>query len=125
MSDVLKQIEELEAQKQKLLADAKAEAVTKAEEAVAMLNELGFNYRLVEGGTVASAPRSPSGRRMGVKDDVLATLKAHPEGMKRGQILEAMGAKGDTSFEGSITNALGGLKRDGSVILTDGIYKAS
>ena len=46
---VLEQIKKLDEQRAKLLDGAKAEALKKAEEAVADLKELGFNYHLVEG----------------------------------------------------------------------------
>jgi len=52
------QIRALEEQKKKLLEDAKREAMEKAQSAIAELNELGFNYRLIEGG---SASRASSG----------------------------------------------------------------
>ncbi len=43
------QIAALEAQKQKILETAKAEAMSEVETAIAKLNELGFKYRLTEG----------------------------------------------------------------------------
>ena len=46
---VLEQLKKLDEQRAKLLDGAKAEALKKAEEAVAELNEIGFSYRLVEG----------------------------------------------------------------------------
>lgn len=45
----LEKVRSLRAQADKLMADAKAEAIEKAEKAVAELNELGFTYRLIEG----------------------------------------------------------------------------
>jgi hypothetical protein len=39
------------------LEGAKKEALDNAEKAIAELNELGFNYRLVEGASTARAPR--------------------------------------------------------------------
>jgi len=52
---VLDELKALNEQREKLLGAAKTEALEKAEKAVAELNELGFNYRLVEG--AARAPR--------------------------------------------------------------------
>jgi hypothetical protein len=54
---VLEKLKDLDAQRTQLLEDAKKEALDKAEKAVAELNELGFNYRLVEGALTARAPR--------------------------------------------------------------------
>jgi len=48
-NSVLEQLKKLDEQRAKLLDGAKAEALKKAEEAVAELMELGFSYRLVEG----------------------------------------------------------------------------
>jgi hypothetical protein len=46
---VLDQIKKLDEQREKLLADAKEEALTKAKAAIADLNSLGFGYKLVQG----------------------------------------------------------------------------
>jgi hypothetical protein len=54
---VLEKLKALDAQRAELLEGAKKEALDKAEKAVAELNELGFNYRLVEGASTARAPR--------------------------------------------------------------------
>jgi hypothetical protein len=53
---VLEKLQALDAQRAELLEGAKKEALDKAEKAVAELNELGFNYRLVEG--AVRAPRN-------------------------------------------------------------------
>jgi hypothetical protein len=62
-------------------------------------------------------------RRTGLKDQVLAILTSSPEGMKRADILESMGAKGDKSLENSISNTLNLLKKDTKLTLKDGVYK--
>jgi hypothetical protein len=54
---VLEKLKALDAQRAQLLEGAKKEALDNAEKAVAELNELGFDYRLVEGGSTARAPR--------------------------------------------------------------------
>jgi len=48
--NILTQLQELDQQRSKLLDGAKTEAMEKAQAAVAELNELGFNYQLVERG---------------------------------------------------------------------------
>jgi hypothetical protein len=58
---VLEKLKALDSQRAELLEGAKKEALDKAEKAVAELNELGFNYRLVEGGSTR-APRKAGGR---------------------------------------------------------------
>ena len=122
---VLDQLKALDEQREKLINDAKAEALAKAEEAVAALNELGFNYRLVEG-TAPIVARIPSsgGRRTGIRDDVLRVVKEH-DGINRADILEQMDAKGDKKAEQSISNALANLKKAGKITLADGLYRAS
>ena len=59
---VLEKIKALDEQRAKLLDDAKKEALEKATKAIADLNELGFDYRLVEGPTTSTArkPREHS-----------------------------------------------------------------
>ena len=62
---VLQQLKELDKQRDQLLADAKKEALQKAQEAVAELNALGFSYRLeLNGGsTSGGGSRSRKGTR--------------------------------------------------------------
>jgi hypothetical protein len=57
LTTVLEKLKALDAQRAQLLEGAKKEALDNAEKAVAELNELGFDYRLVEGG--GSTPRAP------------------------------------------------------------------
>jgi hypothetical protein len=58
MASVLEKLKALDEQRAELLEGAKKEVLDNAEKAVAELNELGFNFRLVEGATsTARAPR--------------------------------------------------------------------
>jgi hypothetical protein len=50
LTTVLEKLKALDAQRAQLLEGAKKEALDNAERAVAELNELGFDYRLVDGG---------------------------------------------------------------------------
>ena len=54
---VLEKLKALDAQRAQLLEGARKEALDKAEKAVAELNELGFNYSLVESASTARSPR--------------------------------------------------------------------
>ena len=56
---VLEKLKALDAQRAQLLDDAKKEALDNAEKAVAELNELGFEYSLVEGASTTSPARAP------------------------------------------------------------------
>ena len=57
---VLEKLKALDAQRAQLLDGAKKEALDNVERAVAELNKLGFDYRLVEGAAPARAPRKPT-----------------------------------------------------------------
>jgi hypothetical protein len=60
LMSVLEKLKALDAQRAQLLEGAKKEALDKVEKAVAELNELGFDYRLVEGASTERAPRKPA-----------------------------------------------------------------
>ena len=55
MTTVLEKLKALDAQRAQLLEGAKKEALDKAEKAVAELNELGFDYHLIEGAPASAA----------------------------------------------------------------------
>lgn len=66
-TSVLARLKKLDAEREKLLGDAKAEALAKAEAALKELNDLGFSYRLVEGSQRVPAAKA-SGKRSGPSD---------------------------------------------------------
>lgn len=77
---VLDQIKKLDEQREKLLADAKEEALTKAKAAIADLNSLGFGYKLVQGdGSRGKATRNtdPSKKHCSVCETSGHDLRAH------------------------------------------------
>lgn len=113
---VLDKIKELEAQKQKLLKEAKAEALQKAENAVKELNELGFNYQLVNQDTPTRT------RSSGVRDKVHAEIKKHPNGISRQDLFTALDAT-DTKAQQSISNAISALKKKNSISADNGVYR--
>lgn len=118
MTDVLAQIAALEEQKQRLLATAKQDQLNIINKAITELDDLGFNYRLVEGKSAADPVRS---RRSGVRQDVLEQIQAH-QSITRAQLLEQMGVKGNKSGEQSISNAIAALKKAGQITAKDGAY---
>ena len=65
MSSVLEKLKALDEQRAKLIDGAKAEALEKAEKAVAELNELGFHFSLVEESHTAAT--QAAGREGGPK----------------------------------------------------------
>jgi hypothetical protein len=67
LTTVLEKLQALDAQRAQLLEDAKKEALQNAEKAVAELNELGFDYRLVEGTSPARAPRKTAAQAQAPK----------------------------------------------------------
>lgn len=127
-TSIIDQIMELEAQKQKLMNQAKSEALAAAEKAIADLNNLGFNYRLVEGPiTRVTSTETSTGtraRRSGIADDVLEMIKKSTDGLSRGALIEQLHAT-DKSAQQSISNALSNLKKKGQLIAENGVYRAA
>lgn len=122
---VLDQIRKLDEQKAALLSQAKKEAMDTAHKAIASLNELGFNYRLVLGeGSAPTARASTGTRRSGIREQVLAVIQ-QSSGMARADLLKAMDAGGDKSAEQSISNALAALKKAGIITANGGVYTAA
>lgn len=122
---VIEQLKKLDEQRSQLLAKAKSEALTAAEEAVKTLNELGYHYRLVDG--TAPAPKAAGEkrtRRAGVRDAVLDEITRHANGISRKDLLEAMSAT-DKKQEQSVSNAVAALKKAGQITGEDGHYKAA
>lgn len=126
---VMDEIRKLDEQKAKLLDGAKQQALKAANDAIASLAEIGFNYTLVEAGSTfvgngkTATARTTGTRRAGIRDTILNTVSQNP-GITRSALLELMDAKGDKSAEQSISNALAALKKAGSVTLDDGAYTA-
>lgn len=126
-NSVLAKLRKLDEERNRLLEEAKSTALANAEKALEELNELGFNYRLVEGGTTASAPRAstqPGTRRRGIRDDVLATIsEASPDGIAPADIRAKLGiAQDDKSGAQSVANALSNLKKTGKITDKNGLY---
>ena len=121
--DQLKDLEnqriKLEQQKSDLINKAKDELVAKITPLVQQLNDLGFNYKLIEGGR-----KSTGARRTGIRNEILAIIKKAPNGIARADIIAALSAKGDTAAEQSVSNALSALKKQGKVSSADGKYRA-
>ena len=63
----LQQLRQLDRQRDKILGDARQEALANAEQAIQALNDLGFNYRLTEASRQAAKKASKRGTRT-VKD---------------------------------------------------------
>jgi len=131
---VIEQLKALDEQRATLLNEAKATALATAEASVAELNELGFNYRLVEGGTAPTVhvPRAPRAqgtgtRRSGIRDDVYDTIKAAgADGTTPSAIREALGIiDGDKSGYQSVANALSALKKASKIGDKAGKYVAA
>jgi len=118
---VLDQIKKLEEQKQKLMADAKAEAMAKVEQGLRDLAELGFTYRLVSNDAPTRTTTTRAPRKGGVRDTVLAAIK-ETGSINRSDLLAKLDAKGDTKAEQSISNALANLKKAGTISASGGNY---
>ena len=77
------------------------------------------------GGTSKVDTKRGGTRRVGIRAEVLAVIKKHPDGINRADILYTMHAKGDRAFEGSVSNALAALKKKGLITNSDGQYIAA
>ena len=71
------------------------------------------------------APRARRARRGSRREAIMEVIRAHPDGLSRGEILERMGLKGDKSGEMSISNALTALTKSNKVSRREGRYVAS
>ena len=71
----MERIKELEAEKSKLLDEAKTTALEIANNAIAELNELGFTYQLIEGGKRNSTAPSRIGTRAISADKICPICK--------------------------------------------------
>jgi hypothetical protein len=120
------QIRQLEDQKKQLVQKAKDDQLKKANDAIAALRAMGFNYRLAEMDTPTRAytPRPQGTRRTGIREEILAIVKSAPQGISRADVLTKLNAKGDKSAEQSASNALAALKKAGTIDLANGVYKA-
>jgi hypothetical protein len=65
------------------------------------------------------ARKNPPGTRSGKRNNVLQLLASQPQGMTRGEILDAMNIKGSKSEEQSVSNALKQLKKLGRIASGD------
>lgn len=119
VADLDAEIRKLEEQKKALITKERDALVAKANDAIAKLRELGFNYRLAE---LDAPQRSTGTRRSGIREKVLEIVKKGSA--SRAQVLEQLAAKGDKSAEQSVSNALAALKKNGSIDLQDGMYVA-
>lgn len=119
---ILDQLKKLDEQRAALLEGAKNEALDLVNKGIAALNELGFNYHLVQ--REGNAPARAGARRTGIRDEVLGLVKANP-GINRSALIAEMNIKGDKSAEQSLSNALAALKKAGTVTADGGAYKAT
>lgn len=122
-ASVLDRIRELDAQKAQIIDEAKTAALANAEAAIAELNELGFNYHIVEGGRPSKTTSAPSGkRRTGIRDEVLDVIKkAGAEGISRADLLARLDAT-DKADQQAVSNAVSALKKAGNIAGEKGIY---
>jgi len=73
---------------------------------------------------VRRTPATRAPRKAGVRDEILAKIAEHPDGISRKDLLAAMGA--DTkNAEQSVSNAVAALTKEGKITApTKGHYKA-
>ncbi|MGD9613861.1 MAG: hypothetical protein AB7H90_01540 [Alphaproteobacteria bacterium] len=66
---------------------------------------------------------APRARRGSVREVILQTVAATEGGASRGELLEALGMKGDKSGEMSISNALTALTKSGQLVRDGRVYR--
>src|SRR4051794_8219395 len=69
--------------------------------------------------------RTQTARRGGRREALLEVIRGNPDGLKRGEIIERMGLKGDKAGERSVSNALTALTKSGQVSRHEGKYVAA
>ena len=123
---VLDRIKELDAEKARLMDEAKTNALATAEGAIAELNALGFSYRLVEAGKAprASTPAPTGKRRTGIRDEVLSIIASSADGISRADLLAKLDAS-DKSAQQAVSNAVSALKKDGKISGEGGHYRSA
>jgi hypothetical protein len=114
LTDIDKQIADLQAQKRELIKQEKKTALKKVEAALQELNALGYNYSITESGTPTRT------RRSGVRGKVLEVVK-NADGIKPSDIAVALGIDNKAGKQ-SVANALSALKKAGSVVAEEGKY---
>lgn len=72
----------------------------------------------------AAGPKTRRPRRGSRRDVIVAALDAAPDGLSRGDILDAMKVKGDKAAEQAVSNALTAMKKAGRIKSKDGKYHA-
>lgn len=59
--------------------------------------------------------KKTNGNKTGKRSNILQLLQSNSQGMTRGEIIDAMGARGNTNEEQSVSNALKFLKKQGTI----------
>lgn len=69
----------------------------------------------------ARTARAPRGKK---RDQLVALIRDNPN-LTRGELIDKLGIRGDKSAEGSLSNALAGLKKAGTITAVDGKYRVA
>jgi hypothetical protein len=111
---------------QKLLAQAQERRQELDEELAGINRELRAldAYDAAKRGAT-TAPRTTTRGARGAQQEILLELITQAGGMRRADILEEVGVKGDKKREAAVSNALANMKKAGKLTLTDGIYAAA
>ena len=75
---------------------------------------------------LALSKRRPSAKRAGrgqKQTQVLHVIEQYPNGMTRGEVIDAIGVKGSKSGAQSVSNALTALKKASKIVSTDGKWQ--
>ena len=112
--DVLRQYEELDRRLAEI--DRELEAIEAYE--AAKTGKTSTTSRR-QGRSGRGRPQAPRGSR---REALLQLIRENPNGLRRGEILERMGLKGDKASEMSVSNALTALTKTNQVSRHEGRY---
>ena len=111
------------------LTKDREDALAKRAELDASIAAIDTEFAAIEAYEAAKLGKAPRGkkggtRRSGRRQEVLAVIKKHPQGITPSALKEALGATNKSSQQ-SVSNALSALKRNSQVTAKGGIYKAA
>ena len=121
--------EQFVAKERQRLTKAREDALAKRVEIEASITAIDTELSAIDAYEAAKHGR-PARRRKrctrhsGRREEVLAAVKQHRQGITRGELLEFMSTKEKSSAQ-SVSNALAALKRAGTITSIDGKYKVA
>lgn len=118
--------EQFTAREKTRLAKAREDALAKQAEIEAALSAIDVELMAISAYEAAKKGKRPGRRGSGTRtrrgperQKILAVITASADGLMRGQVIEALGVKGDRAGEQSVSNSLAALKRSSKLRQND------